>query len=143
MTEIELRKKICGAITKNEECAEALLQAVIDNGLDTFAAIDSYAQYSEERKGCNPQNPFIINETRGFYISLERWLLDYLLGLWGVEGIEHRIVSQALTREEDRSLDRIVVEVTPFEYAHNTYTRFPSHEEVFWFDITAGMKRKG
>ena len=103
-----------------------------NNGFEEpLADYSDYIVYNTSARGCNPENPFIIDETEG-YVGLEYEVIGWILETARDEECQWRLLKQRLlsTTVEDgirRHIDELLLSVD-------------GQEESYYFDITVGMK---
>ena len=103
-----------------------------DNGFEEpLADYRDYVVYNTSARGCNPRNPFIIDEIDG-YVGLEYevigWILETARGIecqWRL--LEQRLYSQITDDGSQRQIDELLLLVD-------------GQEESYYFDITVGMQ---
>lgn len=103
-----------------------------DNGFEEpLADYSDYVVYNTSARGCNPGNPFIIDETEG-YVGLEYevigWILETARGIecqWRL--LEQRLYSQIADDGSERQIDELLLSVD-------------GQEESYYFDITVGIR---
>jgi hypothetical protein len=108
-----------------------VFDVLFDNGFEEpLANYRDYVVYNTSARGCNPENPFKIDEKEG-YVGLEYevigWILETARGeecQWQL--LKQRLHSQTAEDGSQRQIDELVLSVD-------------GQEESYYFDITVGF----
>jgi len=118
-----------------EETVDALERVFVANGISTIGSLAKYAYYSSANRGCNVDNPFVIEETDE-YVSLEYFIVDFLRYVRKESFPLMKLKSQKFFEMGDRNIDVLIFEV----YANNEEKlKGNATAEEYFFDITAGF----
>lgn len=105
-----------------------MFDILFENGFEEpFADYSSYSNYDANARGCNLENPFIIDEKEG-YVGLEYEVIGWILETARGEECQWRLLKQRLysqTAEDgsQRQIDELLLSVD-------------GQEETYYFDIT-------
>ena len=109
-----------------------MFDVLFDNGFEEpLADYRDYVVYHTSARGCNPRNPFIIDETEG-YVGLEYEVIGWILETARGEECQWRLLEQRLYYQtaddgSQRQIDELLLSVD-------------GQEESYYFDITVGMQ---
>ena len=116
---------------EDEDTIKAVVQTFRDNGLDDPESLVAYSSYSIRNKGCNPDNPVVINDT-GMYVHLEYCIVRILDFLNTEDDRSMRRKRQSLESRGGRHIDHLCFTVSYLGDKPDTY-------EDYYFDITTGF----
>lgn len=109
-----------------------MFDILFDNGFEEpFADYSSYSKYDAYARGCNPEDPFMIDEKKD-YVGLEYEVIGWILEMARGEECQWRLLKQSFfsqTTEDgsQRQIDELLLSVD-------------GQEESYYFDITVGMQ---
>lgn len=118
---------------EDREDAAALVRIFDDNGLLDLMELSATYPYDPSKKGCNMDNPFVINETEN-YVHLERSMMDVI---YQNSGKENSFVRQKLMDVNGRKIDCLTFKVWPIGTEEPSALTLTDIEK-YYFDITAG-----
>lgn len=118
---------------EDREDAAALVRVFDDNGLLELMEFGSTYPYNPSKKGCNKDNPFVINEYDN-YVHLERSMMDVI---YQGGGKENTFVKQQSMDCKGRKIDCLTFKVLPTDTKEPTSIT-ETNIEKYYFDITVG-----
>lgn len=118
---------------EDREDAAALVRIFDGNGLLDLMELGATYTYEPSMKGCNKDNPFVINETEN-YVHLERSMMDVI---YQYSDKENSFVHQELLNVDGRKIDCLTFKVWPAG-TEEPSVKTKSNTEKYYFDITAG-----
>lgn len=107
---------------------EDVLKVLTSDDLADEGSVERYRDYNSDNKGCNPDNPFVIDHETG-YVQLERCIIEYILGPFSKDWYK----KQSILNHNGRYYD-----VLEFRRMDCTATK----PERYYFDITKGFTAK-
>lgn len=118
---------------EDKEDAVALVRIFDGNGLLNLMEVGTTYPYKPSKKGCNKDNPFVINETDN-YVHLERSIMDVI---YQYSEKENSFIQQKLMNVNGRKIDCLTFKVWPVGTDEPT-TVTATNTEKYFFDITDG-----